>query len=99
MANETAKTQFIRYGILNVQNEFLGDYVKNMLSDEKTVNELYQQTLNRKIIEEVKQSADVEEKKYLERIVRYARNGRGIGRGKGKGQGQGKREHNRERGE
>ena len=33
-----------------------------MLSDEKTVNELYQQTLNRKIIEEVKQSADVEEK-------------------------------------
>ncbi len=62
LANETAKTQFIRYGILNVQDEFLGDYVKNMLSDEKTVNELYQQTLNRKIIEEVKQSADVEEK-------------------------------------
>ncbi|NMB49173.1 MAG: hypothetical protein GX997_01755, partial [Bacteroidales bacterium] len=62
LANETAKIQFIRYGILNVQDEFLGDYVKNMLSDEKTVNELYQQTLNRKIIEEVKQSADVEEK-------------------------------------
>ena len=62
LANETAKIQFIRYGILNVQDEFLGDYIKNMLSDEKTINELYQQTINRKIIEEVKQAVDVEEK-------------------------------------
>ena len=62
LANETAKIQFIRYGILNVQDEFLGDYIKNMLSDEKTINELYQQTVNRKIIEEMKQAVDVEEK-------------------------------------
>jgi len=40
----------------------LGDYVKNMLSNEKTVNDLYQRTLNRKIVEGMKQTVDVEEK-------------------------------------
>jgi len=62
LGNETAKTQFIQYGILNIREEFLGDYVKNMLSNEKTVNDLYQRTLNRKIVEGMKQTVDVEEK-------------------------------------
>lgn len=62
LGNETAKTQFIQYGILNIREEFLEDYVKNMLSNEKTVNDLYQQTLNKKIIEGMKQTVDVEEK-------------------------------------
>ncbi len=61
-AAEVAKTQFSQYGMSNVPADVLENYVKRMLGDQNTVRNMYDQVVENKVMEWLKQTVKVNEK-------------------------------------
>ncbi len=62
LAAEVAKAQFAQYGMGNVPADVLENYVKRMLGDQNTVRNLYDQVIENKVMEWLKQAVKVNEK-------------------------------------
>ena len=61
-AAEVAKSQFAQYGMGNVPADVLENYVKRMLGDQNTVRNMYDQLVENKVMEWLKQTVKVNEK-------------------------------------
>ncbi len=61
-AAEVAKAQFSQYGMSNVPADVLENYVKRMLGDQNTVRNMYDQVVENKVMEWLKQTVKVNEK-------------------------------------
>lgn len=61
-ATEVAKAQFAQYGMNNVPADVLENYVKRMLGDENTLRNMYEQVIENKVMEWLKQTLKVNEK-------------------------------------
>ena len=64
-AAEVARSQFAQYGMSNVPADVLENYVKRMLEDQNTVRNMYDQLIENKVMEWLKQSVKVNEKEIL----------------------------------
>jgi trigger factor len=61
-AAEVARAQFAQYGMSNVPADVLENYVKRMLGDQNTVRNMYDQLVENKVMEWLKQTVKVNEK-------------------------------------
>lgn len=61
-ASEVARAQFAQYGMSNVPADVLENYVKRMLDDQNTVRNMYDQLVENKVMEWLKQTVKVNEK-------------------------------------
>lgn len=61
-AAEVARTQFAQYGMSNVPADVLENYVKRMLGDQNTVRNMYDQLIENKVMEWLKQTVKINEK-------------------------------------
>ncbi|MDO5664863.1 MAG: trigger factor [Bacteroidia bacterium] len=61
-AAEVAKAQFSQYGMSNVPADVLENYVKRMLGDQNTVRNMYDQVVENKVMDWLKQTIKVNEK-------------------------------------
>lgn len=61
-AAEVAKAQFSQYGMSNVPADVLENYVKRMLTDQNTVRNMYDQVVENKVMDWLKQTVKVNEK-------------------------------------
>lgn len=61
-ATEVARAQFAQYGMSNVPADVLENYVKRMLGDQNTVRNMYDQLVENKVMEWLKQTVKVNEK-------------------------------------
>ncbi|SCM58920.1 trigger factor [Petrimonas mucosa] len=64
-AAEVARSQFAQYGMSNVPADVLENYVKRMLEDQNTVRNMYDQLIENKVMEWLKQTVKVNEKEIL----------------------------------
>lgn len=62
-AKKAAKIQFAQYGMSNVPENIIDSYVKEMLNKEETVKSFYNQALNEKIVEVIKNAITLTHKK------------------------------------
>jgi trigger factor len=61
-AAEVAKAQFAQYGMSNVPADIFENYVKRMLDDQNTVRNIYDQVVENKVMDWLKQTVKVNEK-------------------------------------
>lgn len=61
-ATEVAKAQFAQYGMSNVPADVVENYVKRLLGDQNTVRNMYDQLVENKVMEWLKQTIKVNEK-------------------------------------
>ena len=61
-AAEVAKAQFSQYGMSNVPADVLENYVKRMLTDQNTVRNMYDQVVENKVMDWLKQTVKLNEK-------------------------------------
>ena len=61
-AAEVAKAQFAQYGMSNVPADIFENYVKRMLDDQNTVRNMYDQVVENKVMDWLKQTVKVNEK-------------------------------------
>lgn len=64
-ATEISKAQFAQYGMNNIPADMLENYTKRMLSDQNTVKNIYDQVVENKIQEWLKQTVKINEKEIL----------------------------------
>lgn len=62
-AKEVAKMQFMQYGMMHVEDQYLTSFAQNMLKDEKQLRTLVERVAEGKVYEHVKTIAKVEKKK------------------------------------
>ncbi|MDO5522642.1 MAG: trigger factor [Bacteroidia bacterium] len=60
-AAEVAKAQFAQYGMSNVPADVLENYVKRMMEDQNTVRNMYEQVVENKVMNWLKQTVEVNE--------------------------------------
>lgn len=60
-AGEVAKAQFAQYGMSNLTDEMLNNYVGSLLGDENTRRNMYDQVVENKVREWIKENAKIEE--------------------------------------
>lgn len=62
MANNVARAQFAQYGMHNLGDDMLQNYVQNMLQNEDTVRNFHERVLENKFIDWLKESIKISEK-------------------------------------
>ncbi len=62
MAKKVARAQFAQYGMHNLGDDMLQNYVQNMLQNEETVRNFHERVLENKFIDWVKESIKISEK-------------------------------------
>ncbi|HPX75087.1 MAG TPA: trigger factor [Bacteroidales bacterium] len=62
VAKERIRAQVAQYGIMSIPEEFLEKHAKESLEDKELVNKLYEQALEEKVIDYIKEAVKVEEK-------------------------------------
>ena len=61
-AQEVARMQFMQYGLMHVEENYLNDFAKRMLQDENQVRNIVERVTENKVFEALKGSAKIEEK-------------------------------------
>ena len=64
-AAEVAKAQFAQYGMNNLTGEMLDNYVQSLLGDENTHRNMYEQVIENKVREWIKENAKIKEEEIL----------------------------------
>ena len=62
VAKERIREQVAQYGIMNIPEDILEKHAKESLEDKELVNKLYEQALEEKVIDFIKEAVKVEEK-------------------------------------
>lgn len=62
VAKERIRAQVAQYGIMSIPEEFLEKHAKESLEDKELVNKLYEQALEEKVIDYIKEAVKVEDK-------------------------------------
>ena len=64
-AAEVASAQFAQYGMNNLTGEMLDNYVHSLLEDENTHRNMYEQVIENKVREWIKENAKIKEEEIL----------------------------------
>ncbi len=61
-AKQSAKVQFMQYGLNSIPDEYIDNYANQMLQDEKQANQLAEGAINEKVMEFIKEAVKIDEK-------------------------------------